>query len=59
MKDSTKAILAGAAIGAVACALMSDKKGKGAAVGAVTGGAIGAGASYLASKNAKKLAYKR
>jgi len=59
MKDSTKAILAGMALGAAACTVMSDKKGKGAIVGAVTGGAIGAGASYLANKKSKKLDYKR
>ena len=59
MKDSTKAILAGMALGAVTCAVMSEKKGKGSIVGAVTGGAIGAGASYLANQKSKKLAYKK
>ncbi len=59
MKDSTKVILTGLAIGAVIGACVSSKKTKGAIVGGTCGAIAGAGATYAMKNSKKEIPYKK
>lgn len=56
MKESTKYVLIGAAIGAaIGVAASRERKTKAAIIGAAAGGVAGAGANYLMSSDRKRL----